>query len=141
MKEIGLKIRSLQLTEALAETGKQTMKRILSDEQSLFAHFRLCCAERGAHLVVLLGCPLLRRARNSPEVFPKRSVLNYSAFLLQRGDFCFYPREVECNRCLAAVKNSPSSIASNEEKKKIEFERLQVQLFHSFEEPLVSHQS
>lgn len=68
MEEVSLKIRSLQFTKVLAGTGKWAMKKILLDEQFLFVHFRLHCAEREVHLLVLLDCPLLGRARSSGQL-------------------------------------------------------------------------
>lgn len=64
VEESGLKIRSLQFKKVLAETAERAMKIIL-EEQFLFIHFRWWCVEREVHLLILLDCPLLRRARNS----------------------------------------------------------------------------
>lgn len=65
VKEVGLKIRSLLFTKVLAETGKRATKKILLDEQFLFVHFRLRCAECEVHLLILLNCPFLTKACNS----------------------------------------------------------------------------
>lgn len=56
----------LAVYKVLAEGGKwEKMKKILLDEQLLFVHFRLSCAERKVHLCSLLDCLLFKGALGS----------------------------------------------------------------------------